>query len=150
MTKTATLSQVQSLFGVDVRVQKVALTAAQLQTIYTAPVTLIPNPGLGKVFDIMSVMCSFDSGSAVYDFGAGNDLILKTNNLSQFNIAAGTLNSATDIVAKLELNAAAGSQINIPSGAPLLLQASSANPTQGNGLLYLNIYYRILTVGTSF
>jgi len=95
-------------------------------------------------------MISFDAGDTVYDFGAGNPLILEANNIPLFTIAAATLNSATDIVAKLALNAAASSQINIPLGTPLLLQATSANPTQGNGLLYLNIFYRVLTVGTSF
>ena len=150
MTKTCTLSTLQSLFGIDTVVTKVAVTSSQLATIFTSPITLIPNPGAGKVLDIMSVMISFDAGNTVYDFGAGNPLILEANNIPLFTIAAATLNSATDIVAKLELNAAASSQINIPLGTPLLLQATSANPTQGNGLLYLNIFYRVLTVGTSF
>ena len=150
MTKTCTLGTLQGLFGLDTITTKIALTANQLQTVFTSPVTLIPSPGAGKVLDIMSVMISFDAGNTVYDFGAGNVLNLETNNIPQFNINIGTLNSATDLIAKLEINAAAASQINLPSGVPLVLQANSANPTQGNGLLYLNIFHRVLTVGTEF
>jgi len=150
MTKTCTLGTLQGLFGLDTLTAKIAVTSSQLATIFTSPVTLIPSPGAGKVLDIMSVMVSFDAGNTVYDFAVGNNLNLETNNIPQFNISSGTLNSATDSVAKLEINSSAASQINIPSGVPLVLQANSANPTQGNGLLYLNIFYRVLTVGTLF
>jgi len=150
MTKTCTLGTLQTLFGLDTIVTKVAVTASQLQTIFTVPVTLIPSPGAGKVLDIMSVMISFDAGNTVYDFASGNNLLLLAGTSNQYAILAATLNSATDSVKKLELNAATGSQINIPSGVPLTLKANSANPTQGNGLLYLNISYRVLTIGTTF
>ena len=150
MTKTCTLGTLQGLFGLDTVIAKIALTANQLQTIFASPVTLIPSPGAGKVLDIMSVMISFDAGNTVYDFASGNNLLLLAGTSNQYAILAATLNSATDSVQKLELNAATGSQINIPSGVPLTLKANSANPTQGNGLLYLNISYRVLTVGTSF
>ena len=150
MTKTCTISALQSLFGIDTFVAKVAVTSSQLSTIFTSPVTLIPNPGAGKVLDIMSVMTSFDAGNAVYDFASGNNLLLLAGSSNQYAILTGTLNSATDSVKKLALNVASGSQIDIPSGVPFTLQANSANPTQGNGLLYLNISYRVLTIGTTF
>ncbi len=147
MTKTATLSQVQGLFGVDTLVAKVTINSASLLSLFSNPVTLIANPGAEKVFDIMDVMVSFETGSAVYDFA--NDLNLFAGSLPLYTINKNTLNNAASSVAKLHLNASLGSQITVPKGVPFTLQ-TGANPTQGNGLLYLNIFYRVLTVGSAF
>ena len=148
VTKTATLGDVQKLFGLDTLVAKVTVNSASLLSSFSNPVTLIANPGAEKVFDIMDVMVSFEAGSAVYDFANNVNLFAGTSPL--YTINKGTLNSATSSVQKLHLNASGGTQITVPKGVPFTLTTSGSNPTQGSGTLYLNIYYRVLTVGSSF
>jgi len=148
LTKSCTLGDVQSLFGLDTLVAHVAVNSASLLSSYSDPVTLIANPGAEKVFDVMDVMISFEAGSQVYNFA--NDVSLFAGSSPLYTINKATLNNAASSVAKLHLNASVGSQIAVPKGVPLTLQAAGSNPSQGNGLLYLNIFYRVLTVGSAF
>ena len=126
MTKTCTLGTLQGLFGLDTLTAKIAVTSSQLATIFTSPVTLIPSPGAGKVLDIMSVMVSFDAGNTVYDFAVGNNLNLETNNIPQFNISSGTLNSATDSVGvRAIMPAAHQDQYSAPRVPPVARHGSN-------------------------
>ena len=137
ITKTATLGDVQTLFGIDTLVTKVTVNSASLLTSFSNPVTLIENPGAEKVFDIMDVMISFEAGTQVYDFA--NDLNLFTGVSPLYTIQKATLNNAVSSVQKLHLNANPASQITVPKGVPFTLQVGGSNPTQGSGTLYLNI-----------
>ena len=148
VTKTATIAQIQSLFGIDTLVAKVTVNTGSLLTLADTAITLIPSPGAEKVFDIMDVMVSFEAGSQVYDFA--NDVSLFAGTSPLYTINKGTLNNAASSVQKLHLNASVGSQIAVPKGVPFTLSTSGSNPTQGSGTLYLNIYYRVLTVGSAF
>jgi len=59
------------------------------------------------------------------------------------------LNSATDVVVKSKLLDGVTSGV-IGVNSALVFKAQTQNPTQGNGVLYLDIMYRTLEVGSSF
>jgi len=91
----------------------------------------------------MDVAIYVDAGSSAYNYG--NNLVVKNGNAYDlFSITAQTANFATDIVKKFQIATGV-----LPQNTAVTLN-TAANPTQGNGVLYLNLYYRVLNIGTSF
>ena len=144
MTKTATISQIQELFGIDTLVAKVTVSNQALLGVGTA-LTIIPAPGATKIIDVISIQAYFDAGSIQYDFGT-NGLNFKIDSVSFGAIQQSKINSATDIVTKPGNSGGLTVGIN----QPLVLVADDGNATVGTGDLYVNIFYRVLTTGTSF
>jgi|TARA_R110001592_G_scaffold78231_1_gene234871 hypothetical protein len=142
MTKTATIGQLQALFGIDTLVAKVTLNNASLLTLGGISATLIAAPGLNKVLDIISVMVYVDAGAVAFDFAGALTLDVGGVNLDTINQTV--FNSTTDVVYKPVVDSNL-----IGVNQPLLLEVAQ-NPTQGTGVVYLNINYRVLTVGSSF
>jgi len=142
LTKTTKLSDVKTLFGIDTIVAKVQVQDIDLLTLGTTDVTLLAAPGTGKVIDIISFDVFMDVGNVAYNFI--NNSVVSLNSVTVTTIASSTINSATDIILKQDITSGVLAQ-----NAPLLL-TNIGNPTQGNGVLRVNILYRILTANTSF
>lgn len=142
LTKTAKLSDVKTLFGIDTIVAKVEVKDADLLTLGTTDVTLINAPGAGKVLDIISFDVFMDVGDVAFNFI--NASVVKLNNVDITTIASTTTNSTTDLIVKQSVTAGVLGQ-NVP-----LLLTNIGNATQGNGQLRINILYRVLTANTSF
>lgn len=146
MTKTATIAQIQSQFGIDTQVAHVTVNSASLLGSPTNRIVLLPSPGTGKVIDLLSVQSYLDAGSQAYNFASGTGfLLVEIDSVSFGGVNFATLNSATDVVYKSALGSGA-----VGVGGAVVLSGTGATVTQGNGNLYLNIYYRVLTVGSSF
>jgi len=143
-TKTITLSQVQDLFGIDTNVAHVVLNEAQVRAMSTTPITLIAAPGTGKVIDIMSIDTYLDAGTVVYAFG--NNLEVKIGATVFGTLSLQSANFATDLVSKIET----GGTTKVIDQNTAVTLTSAADSATGNGVMYFNIYYRILTVGTTF
>ena len=138
LTKSCTLGDVQKLFGVDTLIAKVTVSSAALLTLSGNPVTLINAPGAGKVIDTMRVSYFVDAGAQTYDFAN----VILTN--AGVNIDQNEINSAVDVL-KSELT----SNLTMTENTAITLSTAS-NPTQGTGVLYFNIIYRVLTVDSLF
>ena len=68
------------------------------------------------------------------------------NTVSLGTIPAVDMNTIHERVYKL---VQPSSNYHMGAGSPLRLKCAS-NPTQGNGNMFVNIFYRVLTIGTSF
>ena len=68
-TKTATIEQIQTLFGIDTLVAKVTVNTGSLLTLGNTPITLIAAPGANKVIDIISISQYLDAGTTQFNFG---------------------------------------------------------------------------------
>jgi hypothetical protein len=143
-TKTVTISEVQNLFGVDTNVAKVILNEAQVRAINTTPAVLIAAPGAGKVIDIISIDTYLDAGTAIFAFG--NNLEVKIGSTVYGTLSLQSANFATDLVSKIET----GGTTKVIDQNTALTLTSAADSATGNGVMYFNIFYRILTVGTTF
>ena len=132
------------MFGIDTLVAHVEVTSAELLALNTTSKTLIAAPGASKVIDIISIDQYLDAGNTVYDFG--NNLEVKIGATVFGTLTSQSANFATDLVSKIETG---GTTKVIDQNTAVTLN-TAANPTQGNGVMYFNIFYRILTVGTSF
>ena len=144
MTKTATIAQIQTLFGIDTLVAKVTVNTGSLLTLGNTSITLIAGPGNNKVIDIISISQYLDAGTAQFNFG--NNLELKIGATVFGTLSSQSANFATDLVSKIETG---GTTKVIDQNTALTLE-TAANPSQGNGTMYFNIFYRVLNVGTSF
>ncbi len=147
VTKTATIAQIQALFGVDTNVTKTTINTGSLLTLADTAITIVPAPGVGKVIDVISIMFYMDAGSQAYDFGTGSlPIKIGSQQIASIPNSSSTVNSATDAVFKPEVP---NEDEVIPQNTALTLEAL-ANPTQGSGTLFVNVFYRVLTVGSSF
>jgi len=144
MTKTATIEQIQNLFGIDTLVAKVTLNSASLLTLGNTAATLIAAPGTGKVIDIISISHYLDVGTVVYNFGSS--LEVKIGSTVFGTLSQQSANFATDLVSKIET----GGTTKVIDQNTAVTCETNANPTQGNGVMYFNIFYRVLNVGSSF
>ena len=145
MTKTCTINQLQALFGIDTLVAHVEVTSAQLQNLATTSKVLIASPGANKVIDILSIAINFVPGTTVFDFGA--NVTFDYNSVVMGTLPLLVLNSAANSVRKVMVGS--GNTITLSPGQALNLK-TSANPTQGDGKMFVNVYYRVLTAGNSF
>jgi len=145
MTKSCTINQMQSLFGIDTNVAHVTVNSSSLLTLPSTPVTLIAAPGANKVLDIMSVMFYLDAG-VQYNFTANLELDLDSTVLATLPFAS--LNSGTDKIDKVLVKSAA-SILSLSANQPLMLQGGGTVGA-GTGIAYFNIFYRVLDVGSTF
>ena len=136
------MGDLQNLFGVDTLVAHVQVNAAEQFLLATTPKELIPAPGANKVIDVIDAAIFVDAAT---QYNYGNNLVVKNGNAYDlFTISLQTANFATDIVKKFQIATGV-----LPQNTAVTLN-TAANPTQGNGVLYLNLYYRVLNVGASF
>ena len=98
MTKSCTVSQLQSFFGIDTLVAHVEVTSAQLQTLASTSKVLIASPGSDKVIDILSTSIKFVPVTTVYNFG--NDLTFDYNSVLMGTLSLAAVNSAANNDAK--------------------------------------------------
>ena len=143
-TKTATIEQIQTLFGIDTLVAKVTVNTGSLLTLGNTSITLIAAPGANKVIDIISISQYLDAGTTQFNFG--NNLEVKIGATTFGTLFAQSANFATDLVSKIGVG---GSTYVIDQNTAVTLE-TSANTSQGNGTMYFNIFYRVLNVGASF
>lgn len=141
-TKSCKVSTLQTLFGLNTLVANVSITSAELLNLRDIGKTLISAPGAGKVIDILSLDCYVDNKGVVYDFNQALTIDISTQSFG--NVPIATINSATDVVRKIAISTG-----DIAPNTALMLNTTGA-VSQGNGLLYFNISYRILTIGSSF
>jgi hypothetical protein len=146
MTKTCTISQLQSNFGVDTLVAHVEVTASGLQSLATG-FKIIEAQGANKVIDVIDIAVYGQFGSAAYDFS--DDLEFDCNSTVNATISNSTANGNADYSQKLILGGGSGNSLALSANQPLSL-FSSSNPTQGDGKLFVNLFYRVLTLGTTF
>ncbi len=148
MTKTCTIQQLQAQFGIDTLVAHVEITSTQLQSIGSSPKTIIAAPGTDKVIDLLSIAVYGKFGTTAYNFSG--DLEFDCNSSVFASIPAVTGNSSVDFVVKAMVGGGASNPLALSPNQALAFTCSGGNPTQGDGTFFVNAYYRVLTVGTTF
>lgn len=134
--------------GSTVTVNNVTVSASQLLNINGNPITIIAAPGAGKGINIQQVLYFFDAGSVVYNFGSS--FLLNGSSTRNMSISNTDINSSSDYsnflnpYGTLDLTAP-GFSIN----SPLVFSLNgTGQATQGNGVLYLSVAYKIIDIGS--
>lgn len=142
-TRSFTLSGVQSLFNQDVVNVVVPVTATVWKTLTNAePITLLAAPGAGKAYDIQGVIIYVDGGTTPFNTSADPYVtgpwpteINPVPRATVFNV------TSTEVLWKYFI---AQGQYIMQQNAPLQVTANSSTTTQGNGMVYFNITYKIV------
>ena len=123
---------------------KVSLSAAQIKTANSVPVSLISAPGAGKAIEVISASVNFQYGSVAFDSGStAFELKINTASTRQF-IASGYLNGTSSVFALMGVNSAITTQL--VANEPLNFALSGADATVGDSTIDLYINYRIITL----
>jgi hypothetical protein len=140
MTKTVTVGQLQTKFGIDTLSYTRTISQSQLLAFNAGgTLELIAAPGANKVIVPLSISTFLDHGGTDYNF----------NTAPVFNIGTNAVVS----LFTTSLNGTADNYYNYTPGSPLLTDANLplnliADPavtvTQGDGALKLNIFYRVV------
>lgn len=134
----------KGIVGLVERIE-VKLTPAQVKALFTTPVTLIPAPGANRYIQVMSVAAKLQFVTTAYT--GANAVEVRYTNASGAKVtgdlAAAWLNSATSRV-DIAVDAAVTSVVN----SPVVAAVPTANPGAGDGLVVLDIVYRIIKLTT--
>ena len=126
--------------GGTVKVAKVTLTAAQVQLLVSAPVTLVPAPGAGMIVSILSATCYIDYASIAYTTGADILIEYGTATVVTFDGVL-ALTADTVMVASQEGSAAVGSVSN----SAVVITADDV-PGAGNSPVTVSVVYTLISL----
>ena len=135
-------------FQADVLQKIVPLTPAQIVSMFTTPVDLVPAPGPGKALLFVDGVLVYKRQIATYTGGGNVQIRVGTTVITAVASAANSFGAAADrIVTLTKLNTANGivlpenSSININN-----LTGVFVNPGTATGYGMLHIYYKIIDV----
>lgn len=124
---------------------KVSLTAAQIKTISTIPISVIPEPGAGKVIEIISAFLKFNYGTVTFDASFGYSLSLYTLTAAtrQFETANNILNRTASTIQTFDKLPSAPDQLAVNEA---IYVDGGDDSTVGDSTIDLYINYRIITL----
>ena len=124
---------------------KVSLSAAQIKTISTIPISVIPAPGAGKVIEIISAFLKFNYGTVTFDAGASRSLAIYTSTSSaiQYETANDILNRTSSTIQTFDKGSSKPDAL--VENQPIYVDGGS-NSTVGDSTIDLYINYRIITL----
>jgi len=135
-TKTVSLNGIKNLFQLSYNDITIEVSSAELLALYTVPKTLLPAPGVGRVYDIFSIFAYLDAGVTAYDFVDPVQVKQGASVWAELPTAS-LMNAGADSAAHFQKQTLA-----LPINTSVLLQAQGANATVGAGILKINIRYR--------
>ena len=125
--------------------KKVSLTAAQIKTISSVPVSVIAAPGAGKVIEIVSAFLSFNYGTVTFDAAASFEVSLYTDTAGgrQYTTANNILNRTSSTIQTFDKDASTASQL--VDNKAIFIDGGD-DSTVGDSTIDLYIDYRIITL----
>ncbi len=137
---------VQGAGNVSQRVVQVALTAAQITTLNTAPVQLVAAPATGQVIVPTLLVFQFKYGSVQFTLGGAVNPVYHgaTTNLLGASVAAATIQAAASAV--ISTGPAAG-PTTLTSATGVDLYAATANFAAGDSTAIVTLSYDLVTLG---
>ena len=124
--------------------KKVSLTASQIRTANSVPVSLISAPGDGKVIEVLSASVNFQYGSVAFDsWSTAFGLQINTAATYQFT-ANGYLNGTSNVFALIGVNYS--NTTKLVANEPLNFVLLGADATVGDSTMDIYINYRIITL----
>lgn len=143
ITKRAAWGNVKSNAMSDVVEGVVGISAAEIQTLFTAPIELIPAAGAGKIIVLLDAQVIFTYNAPAYTIG--NIAIVTAGTGVYQAISNDILFSTADKYSTFEM--VQGTNLgNLAENASLYLMALITNPLNGNGTAVVHYRYKIITI----
>jgi Flp pilus assembly protein TadG len=124
---------------------KTVLTSAQVLSLFTTPVVLVPAPGANYYIDVISVVVTLNYNSVAYA-GANALQISYTNGAGAAATTSNVSNAFLNAGVTAGFKTAGKDAVTPVAGAPLVASVLTANPTAGNSTLLVDVVYRIAQV----
>lgn len=123
-----------------IKTVKVELTPAQIKTLGSSPVELIPAPGAGKYILVTGADVVLTYGTTPYNFGGVESLRLITDTAVQYQATIqGYLNSANSFFARCLI----GYGRAVVENKALTAFCSDGDATQGDSPITIYVHYMI-------
>lgn len=124
---------------------KVSLTAAQIKTINSVPISVISAPGAGKVIEIISAFLKFNYGTVTFDESIDNSLSLYTltSSTTQFSTGNNILSRTSSTIQTFDKDGSTANQL--VENQPIYVNGGD-DSTVGDSTIDLYINYRIITL----
>ena len=125
--------------------KKVSLSAAQIKTISTVPISVIDAPGAGKVIEVVSAFLSFNYGTVTFDASFSFDVSLRTDTAGgrQYTTANNILNRTSSTIQTFDKDASTANQL--VDNKAIFIDGGD-DSTVGDSTIDLYINYRIITL----
>jgi hypothetical protein len=127
----------------------VNISSAQILTMGTSPIELLPAAGIGKYYDIDKIIIEFSKGSIPYVFENLDSL-----RFLGYGVFDADILTSSPFDFSFNPNGKGISPNNIAIGQVMLVNfpitlsvVSGMNPTDGNGTLRVKIYHKTITFG---
>lgn len=132
--------------AVSGQVTQVALTAAQITTLHSAPVSLVAAPGAGKAILVHGTTVQFKYGTTQFTGGGAVNPVYHgaTTNLLSGSVAAATIQAAASATVSCGAEAAA---LALSSNTGVDLYAGTADFAAGDSTAIVTIWYDVITLG---
>lgn len=130
---------------------KVTLTAAQVKTLFSSPVTLLAAPGANKIISIdpATIVFKLSAGTA-FNFGAGGIIAIyifsAIASFIDIDVADINSNYFSPNAAFVNLKSLAGNQSSYGVNTPLLIGNNLSDATLGTRTLTIAFTYTIIDV----
>lgn len=126
------------------QVATVTVTAAQLNSMFTTPVQILPSPGVNQAYIVGGVTMQTKPTTTAFAAGGAINLVYHGGAVVPHasSVPAATLISGTGTVNQLPGIAAV---IQIPSNAGIDITCATANFTTGTGVLVVKIRFNVIS-----
>jgi len=143
VSQKGTWAQLQESFG-GIRNKKISLTAAQVKSLPTTSITLIPSAGAGKMTQVISAIAKLNYGTT--PFNNASDLQIRTDNNTGDNsfITPTFLDLTADSIVSFQ--DAHGSSPNYVENNDVKVRKGGSDSTTGDGTVDIYITYRVITL----
>lgn len=132
----AELNQIATTVGAYQYYNEINVSSAELLTIFSSPVTILPSPGAGKYYDF-KIYAEYNYETAAYDL---SNVRLVDNNILQISPTIPINQTSDRVVVYYGL-------FNTSIVNSSIRLYGSSNPTVGDGTVKIKIWYNIVNFG---
>ena len=124
---------------------KVSLTAAQIKTINSVPIEVIPTAGAGRAIEVISAFLRFNYGTVTFDASLAYLLSLYTltSSTTQFSTGNNILSRTSSTIQTFDKDGSTANQL--VENQPIYVNGGD-DSTVGDSTIDLYINYRIITL----
>lgn len=123
---------------------KLTLTPAQVKTLNSVPITVVPAPGAGFALQAVTSAAFLDWGSVAYDHGQLN-VQADTATNEQLRSGSSMLNGTADsFLSLVPISFSSGTQL--VENKALVISAPADSTTTGDSPVTVYIYYKKITI----
>lgn len=130
-----------------VQKRTITLTSAQILTLNSVPVEVVPAPGTGKATRVISVLVKLVNTGAITVYNTNTSLAIASNTLiavvTQASASSFLAETSSSIIGSMSIT---GNNANVKENEALKLYVTNGDPLGGNSGLKVYVTYETITI----